>query len=195
VRFFTADLHFGHANIIRYCGRPFADAEAMDRGLVERWNDVVGDDDTVVVLGDVAMGTVSATLQSVRLLRGEKVLVPGNHDRCWPGARHPERHLDAYESVGFRVVEPHATEIGGEAVSLCHFPFAGDAGPGDPFEAYRPPDAGQWLLCGHVHERWRQRGRAVNVGVDAWGGRPVPEAAVAELIAAGPADRGVLAWA
>lgn len=26
-RWFTADLHFGHTNIIRYCERPFADAQ------------------------------------------------------------------------------------------------------------------------------------------------------------------------
>ena len=44
-------------------------------------------------------------------------------------------------------------------------------------------------LHGHVHERWRQSGRMINVGVDAWDHRPVPEDAVAALIAGGPADR------
>ena len=32
--FFTADLHFGHANIIRHCARPFADVEEMDLSLI-----------------------------------------------------------------------------------------------------------------------------------------------------------------
>ena len=27
--FITADLHLGHANIIKYCGRPFQDVEEM----------------------------------------------------------------------------------------------------------------------------------------------------------------------
>ena len=50
----TSDLHFGHENIIRYCDRPFADVDAMNRALVDRWNEVVGDDDVVWVLGDFA---------------------------------------------------------------------------------------------------------------------------------------------
>ena len=45
--FFTADTHFGHANIIRYCGRPFADAAAMDGALIAIWNAAVAPGDTV----------------------------------------------------------------------------------------------------------------------------------------------------
>ena len=47
---FTADLHFGHANIIDYSGRPFADATAMNQALIERWNASIHPDDTVWVL-------------------------------------------------------------------------------------------------------------------------------------------------
>lgn len=49
---FTADLHFGHANIINYSGRPFADVTAMNQALIERWNASIHPDDTVWVLGD-----------------------------------------------------------------------------------------------------------------------------------------------
>lgn len=43
---FTADLHLGHHNIVSYCDRPFESVAAMNRALVDRWTEVVGDDDT-----------------------------------------------------------------------------------------------------------------------------------------------------
>jgi len=50
---FTADLHFGHLNIISYAARPFADVDEMNAALRDRWNDCVADDDEVWVLGEV----------------------------------------------------------------------------------------------------------------------------------------------
>ncbi len=38
---FTADTHFGHANIIRHCDRPFASIEEMDDELIRRINERV----------------------------------------------------------------------------------------------------------------------------------------------------------
>jgi calcineurin-like phosphoesterase family protein len=35
---FTADFHFGHANIIRYFSRPFRTVEEMDQAILERPN-------------------------------------------------------------------------------------------------------------------------------------------------------------
>ena len=54
--FFTADTHWGHRNIIRYCQRPFADVEEMNEALITNWNSTVGKDDIVFHLGDFAMG-------------------------------------------------------------------------------------------------------------------------------------------
>ena len=49
-------------------------------------------------------------------------------------------------------------------------------------------------LHGHVHEKWRQRGRMINVGVDAWGGYPVTDTHLATLITAGENDLRPLPW-
>ena len=63
-RWWTSDHHFGHANIIRYCARPFTDADAMNRAMVDRWNDVVDDGDEVWMLGDLVMGQLTVNLRS-----------------------------------------------------------------------------------------------------------------------------------
>lgn len=34
---FISDTHFGHENIIRFCGRPFRDVEEMNAELIRRW--------------------------------------------------------------------------------------------------------------------------------------------------------------
>ena len=84
-RYFTADLHLGHRNIIDYSGRPFRDVEQMDEALVEGWNATVAPDDEVMVLGDFAMGSIDETLPVAGVLNGRKVLLAGNHVRCWLG--------------------------------------------------------------------------------------------------------------
>ena len=51
--FYTSDLHLGHANVIRFDKRPFADVEEMDQYIITRWNNRVSEDDTVYILGDI----------------------------------------------------------------------------------------------------------------------------------------------
>ena len=50
-----SDLHLRHANTIKHCNRPFADAREMDRALMAAWTSAVGPGDTVVNGGDVAL--------------------------------------------------------------------------------------------------------------------------------------------
>ena len=200
-RFFTSDLHIGHVNIIGYCDRPYFSAQQMDRDLVVRWNNVVGPGDEVIVVGDLALGKLDLSLERARDLNGCKRLIPGNHDACWAG-RKGRAARSRYEDAGFEVLDEWVRmELPGprgprsnHAVEVCHFPWAGDSYDGDRFDTWRPTDHGQWLIHGHVHDRWRQRGRLINVGVDAWGGLPVSEARLVELIVAGPQDLPPLAW-
>lgn len=191
-RWFTADPHFGHANIIDYCSRPFESVDSMNRALIDRWNEVVEDGDEVWVLGDFALGTIADTLPLAGRLAGRKVLLAGNHDRCWRGhGPRAEGWDDRYLAAGFDEIvhgEPRI-DVGAHRPLACHFPYRGDSQDRDRFVDSRPVDRGDWLLHGHVHERWRQHGRMINVGVDVWDYRPVPEAEIAVLIDAGPAER------
>jgi len=66
VRWWTADLHLGHANICAYTGRPYPSPDETNIDLIERWNSRVGDADEVYVLGNLAMGQISETLSHCR---------------------------------------------------------------------------------------------------------------------------------
>lgn len=76
----TSDTHFNHANIIKYCSRPFADAETMNRELIARWNASVQPGDYVFHLGDFALGKADEMLPIFEQLNGFKHLIRGNHD-------------------------------------------------------------------------------------------------------------------
>lgn len=180
MRWFTADLHLGHANIIEYAHRPFADVERMNAALLERWNEVVAPDDEVYVLGDVAMGDVAETVPKCTALHGRKILVPGNHDRCWPGHKKVSASAaELYKRAVFEIAPPiillAVEQAPRGSVTLCHFPHRGDSRGHDRYVSQRPPDDGGWLLHGHVHDRWQVNGRQINVGVDVWGYRPVSQ--------------------
>jgi len=38
------------------------------------------------------------------------------------------------------------------------------------------------LLCGHVHDKWKVKGRQINVGVDVWNYAPVSHEKILKLI-------------
>lgn len=46
-------------------------------------------------------------------------------------------------------------------------------------------DDGGWLLCGHVHEKWDQLGKMINVGVDVRGFKPISIVEIEKIINAG----------
>ena len=183
---FTADTHFGHANIIRYCNRPYASVEEMDADLVRRWNERVADGDTVWVLGDFALGRLERSLAHAGRLNGRLRLVVGNHDRPFTrDAARRARWEETYLRSGFETVEHGAVPFlleGRHRVTLCHFPYAGDSQDTDRYLERRPPDDGLPLVHGHVHEKWHRNGRQLNVGVDRNGYAPLSEAEVADAL-------------
>ncbi|MCB0974728.1 MAG: metallophosphoesterase [Actinobacteria bacterium] len=191
-RWFTADLHFGHENIITYCSRPFASVDEMNRALIARWNEVVEPTDEVWILGDVALGPIGRSLELIAELNGTKRLVAGNHDRCFEEVRRAGqdgtgqggRWTLRYREAGFVSVlaGPTNIEIAGRTAQMSHFPYWGDSHAEDRFEAHRPVDTGDWLLHGHVHTQWRTNERMINVGVDVWDYAPVPERTIQAIV-------------
>ena len=79
--FLIADTHFGDENIRLYEERPFPDTDTMDRELIRRWNSVVDDHDLVYHLGDFCSGGQERCRELLSQLKGQKILVMGNHDQ------------------------------------------------------------------------------------------------------------------
>lgn len=131
--FFTSDTHFGHANIIRFCKRPFENVEEMNEVLIENWNKVVSKDDTVFHLGDFAFGGSSVWNSIIPRLNGHINLIIGNHDR--------KNLRQGYMSFFDMVVPQLQIEIEDTSIYLNHYPFLCYGG------SYR----GVWQLFGHVH--------------------------------------------
>jgi len=83
-QFVISDTHFGHANILTFLDdkgdkiRPFSNVDEMDETMVENWNSVVNDGDTVYHLGDVVIN--KKYLHILSRLKGRKILIKGNHD-------------------------------------------------------------------------------------------------------------------
>ena len=77
--FFTADLHFGHKGIANFGTRPVKSAKENIEWITDNWNSIVTKRDVVYVLGDVCFKLDH--LPFLKNLRGQKILIKGNHDR------------------------------------------------------------------------------------------------------------------
>ena len=53
-----SDIHLHHRNIIRYCHRPFRTVEAMNEAPLTAWKETVGDADTIICGGDIALADI-----------------------------------------------------------------------------------------------------------------------------------------
>ena len=142
--FFTSDTHFNHANIIKFCNRPFKDVEQMNDVMIANWNSVIGKDDTVFHLGDFCLGGAAEWTKILDRLNGKIYLIMGNHDL----KNIRQGFISRFEHVAMQM----RIEIGKKRIYLCHYPFL-------CFEGSYKDDV--WHLFGHVHTR------RSNSGIDA----------------------------
>ena len=141
--FFTSDTHFTHANIIRFCSRPFKNVEEMDETMIANWNRVVSENDIVFHLGDFCMGGSSKWTNVLNRLNGKIYLIIGNHDM----KNLKQSCSDRFEKVAMQMY----IEVDKQKIYLNHCPFLCYGG------AYRDT----WQLFGHVHTNKN------NTGIDA----------------------------
>lgn len=159
---FTADSHYSHKNILKYCKRPFKSVMEMDVTLVQNWNKVVKPQDVVYHLGDFAFSeNIEYTQKFINKLNGSIHLIKGNHDKsAILRAKFASIH-DIYE---LKV---------GNGIILCHYPM----------KTWNKSHYGSWHLYGHCHGLLKddEQTWSTDVGVDRWNYRPVHIDEIAEL--------------
>jgi len=143
---FTADTHFGHSNIIRYCNRPFSDSVEMDNAIIANWNNVVGKDDLVYHLGDFCFGNFDHYFNQ---LNGLIIFIKGNHDKiAWQNRAKFYSSSDSYREI----------KVNEQEITLSHYSF----------RVWNESHYGSWNLYGHSHGSLPDdpNARAIDVGVD-----------------------------
>jgi calcineurin-like phosphoesterase family protein len=165
--FFTSDTHFGHANIIKYCKRPFADTQEMDNTLIHNWNAIVRPKDTVYHLGDFAVGGGPAA-PYLRRLNGTIYFCLGNHDkRLVKAYLDIELELQSYlnQEVESEIPNLREVTVDKQKIILCHYAM----------KVWNGSHNGAWHLYGHSHGTLPDDPNSLScdVGVDCWNYFPV----------------------
>ena len=155
MKYYTADTHFGHNNVIGFDDRPFANTQEMDRFMIDAWNSRVKDDDEVYIVGDFMYRSEHSVEYYAKRLNGRKYLILGNHDkltpedeRCFVGIEKMMHVCDYYEGRA-------------QQICLCHFPIA-------EWNGYK---RGHYHIYAHIHNQdndtyrfMKNRAHALNAG-------------------------------
>lgn len=157
---FTADTHFGHSNIIKYCNRPFSSIEEHDQSLIENWNSLVKGGDTVYHLGD--FGFYDRIQRIIQKLHGNIHLIRGNHDNDT---------LTKNKRFNF-VKDVHRFKKNEYEFFLSHYAH----------RSWPKMNRGAIHLYGHSHGNLPGFGRSIDVGVDVWNYRPVSIDQIVEIM-------------
>ena len=139
--YLTSDLHFTHMNILKYEpeSRPFSSIEEMNETIIQNWNEVVTANDTVYVLGDMAMGMIEDAIPLIKRLNGKIILIRGNHDT--------KKRLEAFKEIGIEVYDIFYLPYKGKYFIMCHFPIASK----EFIDMVRYDNSEVVNLYGHLH--------------------------------------------
>ena len=144
--FFTADEHYNHKNIIKYCNRPFIDVGEMNREIIERHNSKVKKGDIVIHAGDFCMSNhIKDAMQIRNQLNGKHIFLRGSHD-AWMNKGNGRLYFH----------EIWEKKIQGQYVVVCHYAL----------RTWPRSHYNSWCCYGHSHGKLEPIGKSWDVGVD-----------------------------
>jgi calcineurin-like phosphoesterase family protein len=156
----TPTDHFGHANIIKYCERPFEDVRQHDEQLIKNWNKVVGKEDVIYHLGDFAFTKQARILEILEQLNGVIHLIRGNHDRKIRG--HLETKFASVKDYCEISIKDEEMDHK-QTIVMSHYPF----------ESWNKKHWRSFCLHGHTHGTSPYMFSRLDVGMDSHNYRPI----------------------
>ena len=177
--FFTSDTHYSHSNICRattrWAGsenltRDFKSLDHMNDTLANNINEMVGENDVLIHLGDWSFGGFEQIEEFRNRIVCKNVhLVYGNHDH------HIRNNRDNIKDMFLSVSDYLQVTIDGADFVMTHYPF----------ESWNGLNKGVIHLHGHVHlpasKKWG-KGKRLDVGVDGNNLYPIDMSEVLKLM-------------
>lgn len=127
-----------------------------DKEIIRRWNEVVGEKDTVYVLGDFSFASGKETNKYLKMMNGKKILIKGNHENVW-------MDKDADLSLWYMILDYAEIKYNKHHFVMMHFPI----------QTWNKQHHGSIHLYGHVHSNTTtshpmkyEIENSYNVGVD-----------------------------
>jgi len=162
---FVSDLHFSHANVIKYCNRPFKSAEEMDYKMIANWNAKVKQSDTIYILGDVFMCDELKAERILDQLNGQKILIYGNHDKVIKRSEALRNKFVKCVDYLEITVPDIDTKHGKQFIVMSHYAML----------VWNKSHHGSIMLHGHSHGtlKYPIEGKILDVGVDVHNYSPI----------------------
>lgn len=171
--FFTSDTHFNDQYSIAYFNRPFKSVDEMNMVMVEKWNSVIEQNDTVYHLGDFTLDAIRHFTKWAGQLNGNIKILPGSHDHPWLKdfiGNEKVQIILPLVSVEFPEI---TTGKDPQVIVLCHYSM----------QVWDRSNHGSWHLFGHSHGKLKGMGLSFDVGVDCTEFTPLSLEMVASKIA------------
>jgi len=156
----TSDEHFGHANIIRFCNRPFSDTDDMREKLIDNFNSRVKPGDVTFHLGDMFWRKlqVKECMGILERLNGKHFYINGNHEEVFD---RPESF--ALIDMFLNITDVRMFRHENKRIWMSHYAH----------RCWPKSHQGSYHVFGHTHGVLEDFGRSHDVGVDSNNYAPV----------------------
>jgi calcineurin-like phosphoesterase family protein len=166
--YFMADLHLGHANVIKFDKRPFKDVNEMNSTLLRNIEETLKEGDNFYYLGDFSF--ISDTMSRVFMRRiaatkAHLFFIRGNHDK--------KDIIKLYQEYGTYLGEQKTVTVNDQVIVLNHYRM----------DVWDRSHYGSWHLHGHSHQMLPPRPhKVIDVGCMGYNYFPVEFAEIKRIM-------------